>query len=176
MDVSALDDRRLAVLAQAGDSAAAGELFNRYWPRAWRAAYGILGERSAADDAAQSAIERAFAALGSFDVSRPFGPWITRIAANQALNELRSRRRSEPLEDLTEPAIAPFAEIGERDELFAALGGLSLDRRVVVVLRYLLDLDPPEIADLLKVPLGTVSSRLARGLADLRSALEVRST
>ena len=50
---------------------------------------------------------------------------------------------------------------------------LDEDRRVVVALRYWLDLDPPEIAEQLGIPVGTVSSRLSRALSDLRGILEV---
>ena len=58
-------------------------------------------------------------------------------------------------------------------ELVAAVTRLPLDRRLAVVLRYWLDCSPAEIADLLGSPLGTINSRLARGLAELRLALEV---
>ena len=55
------------------------------------------------------------------------------------------------------------------------MGGLSPDRRAVVVLRFWLQLTPSEIAETLEVPVGTVNSRLARALADLREVLEESS-
>src|SRR6185437_7644688 len=77
--VQPADDRRLIRAARRGDRDAAGELFRRHWPAAWRAAYGVTGRRAMADDIAADAFERAFAALDRFDERRPFVPWLHRI-------------------------------------------------------------------------------------------------
>ncbi|MBM2824143.1 MAG: polymerase ECF-type sigma factor, partial [Thermoleophilia bacterium] len=77
-------DTELIVLARKGSAEAAGALFDRYWTLAWRAAYAVTGDRSLADDAAQEAVEKAFAALDRFDETRPFAPWLKRIAINRA--------------------------------------------------------------------------------------------
>ena len=66
-------DARLIDLTRGGSAVAAGELFDRYWPLAWKAAYAITADRSLADDLAQDAVQRAFAALDRFDQTRPFG-------------------------------------------------------------------------------------------------------
>src|ERR687885_2550086 len=86
-------DARLVELARTGSREAAAELFSRHWPAAWRAAYGITGRREMADDVAQDAFERAFAALARFDERRPFGPWLYRIVVNRCLDLLRTERR-----------------------------------------------------------------------------------
>src|SRR2546421_11984724 len=86
-------DARLVELARHGSRDAAGELFTRHWRAAWRAAYVITGRREFADDVAQDAFERAFAALSRFDESRPFGPWLHRIVVNRCLDLLRTERR-----------------------------------------------------------------------------------
>src|ERR671932_432154 len=67
-------DAKLVELARDGSREAAAELFSRHWRSAWRAAYAITGRRELADDVAQDAFERAFAALARFDDRRPFGP------------------------------------------------------------------------------------------------------
>jgi RNA polymerase sigma-70 factor (ECF subfamily) len=106
-----------------------------------------------------------------FDTSRPFGPWIDRIAVNQALNILRARRRE--VELVGEFPVADlYPEIAERDEVVRALGTLSEEQRLVVVLRYWADMTPSEIAGALDAPVGTVSSRLARALVALRTVFE----
>jgi RNA polymerase sigma-70 factor (ECF subfamily) len=84
-------DIELAVLAREGSAEAAGALFDRYWVLAWRTAYAVTADRTLADDAAQEAFVKAFAALGRFDELQPFAPWLKRIAINAAA---RSRTRS----------------------------------------------------------------------------------
>lgn len=165
------DDEALVRRAQAGSRDAAGELFARHWDRAWRTALGITGRPTSADDVAQAAFERAFAALDSFEPSRPFAPWLHRIVVNGALDHLRRERHlvlmAEPPEAWSDAPALP----GDRRAL-AALALLSPERRVVVVLRHLLDYQPHEIAPILGVPVGTVNSRLARAVAELRRMLE----
>ncbi len=137
----------------------------------------MLGDPAGADDAAQSAVERAFRSLNRFDVARPFGPWLARIAANQALNAIRDRKPVVGLEAVigsgSEPTGPdPYEDLAVRDEVVRAVAGLRQERRVVVALRYWADLGPSEIADALGLPLGTVTSRLSRALVELRAALE----
>jgi RNA polymerase sigma-70 factor (ECF subfamily) len=165
-------DRDLVRRARRGDREAAAALFRRYWRDAWRAAYAITGRRSLADDVAADGFERAFAALGRFDDRRPFGPWLHRIVANRALDLLRAERRlsDEELPDL--PDAAPAHASGDRS-LLESVVELSLERRVAVVLRYGVGMTPKQIAEALDLPVGTVNSRLARALEQLRDSLEV---
>lgn len=164
-----LPDPELIALARKGSREAAGVLFDRYWEVAWRAAYAVTADRALADDAAQDAVQRAFGALGRFDEARPFGPWLKRIAANRAIDLMRRERRLGPLE---EHAAVSWDEVGDMGEVAAAVGALDPQKRIVVVLRYWLDLSVEDIAGVLGVPVGTVASRLSRGLAELRSVLE----
>jgi RNA polymerase sigma-70 factor, ECF subfamily len=165
-------DRDLVRKARRGDREAAGALFRRYWSDAWRAAFAITGRRWLADDVASDAFERAFGALDRFDERRPFGPWLHRIVANRALDLLRAERRlsDEELPEL--PDSAPLHASGERS-LLTAVADLSLERRVVVVLRYGVGMTPKQIAGALDLPVGTVNSRLARALLQLRESVEV---
>jgi RNA polymerase sigma-70 factor, ECF subfamily len=163
-----LPDAELVRRARDGSRDAAGELFVRYWPGAWRAARVVTGRREMADDIAQDAFERAFAALSRFDESRPFGAWLHRIVVNRSLDLLRSERRLVGL-DAAGPAESSWRDVdGEDRALLQAVERLSPQRRVAVVLRYGLGYSPPQIAELLEVPVGTIHSRLARALEDLR--------
>jgi RNA polymerase sigma-70 factor (ECF subfamily) len=155
--------------ARRGDREAAALLFRRYWRDAWRAAFAITGRHSLADDVAADGFERAFAALGRFDDSRPFAPWLHRIVTNRALDLLRQERRLVSAERLPEPSAAWRDLDRERRELLEAVQALNLQRRTVIVLRYGLSYTPAEIAEMLDVPVGTVHSRLARALEDLRA-------
>ena len=170
-------DTELIRLARKGSTEAAEVLFDRYWTYAWRAAYAVTADRALADDAAQEAIEKAFGAFDRFDETRPFGPWLKRIAVNRAIDHLRRSRRLEVLHD-EETAFHTWA-VGESAEedlrhwaIADAVAALGAGKRVVVVLHYWLDLPVEEIAGILGLPVGTVASRLSRALAELRTALE----
>ena len=108
-----------------------------------------------------------------FDERRPFAPWLHRIVVNRALDLLRAERRlvgTEPPSSRPTPAL--FDAEGDR-ALLEAVAGLPLQRRVVVVLRYGIGMGPDEIAKVLDLPSGTVHSRLARALEQLRDQFEV---
>jgi RNA polymerase sigma-70 factor, ECF subfamily len=170
-----VEDHGDAVLIRAacgGDRDAAAALFRRHWQPAWRVAYGMTGRRALADDIAADAFERAFGALNRFDRRRPFAPWLHRIVANRALDLLRAERRLSDEELPDTPDSAPSHAAGDRS-LLAAVANLSLERRIVVVLRYGVGMTPKQIAEALDLPVGTVNSRLARALEQLRESLEV---
>ena len=122
-----------------------------------------------AEDVAQDAFERAFAALARFDRRRPFAPWLHRIVVNRSLDLLRSERRLVGPEGLDRVEGQWRDQGGEDRLLLAAVSLLSPQRRVVIVLRYGLGYSPAAIAQLLELPVGTVHSRLARALDDLRN-------
>jgi RNA polymerase sigma-70 factor (ECF subfamily) len=168
-----LDDRQLVAEAAAGSRAAGSELFERHWQAAWRLAYSVSGNRATADDIAQDAFERAFRGLASFNGRSSFRTWLCRIVANRAVDVARGAR---PWVELEEAATAsPWIEdeaVEDRD-LLEAVAVLPLERRIVVALRYWGRFTPPEIAEILDLPVGTVHSRLARALTELRSRLEV---
>jgi RNA polymerase sigma-70 factor (ECF subfamily) len=158
--------------AKAGEGAAVEELFRRHWPGTYRAAYLVVGDAAAAEDIAQEAFLKAVAALDRFDRRRPLAPWLHRIAVNRAIDWTRARRPEVP--DERDGAAPPAAPEGLSEELVTALAALPPDRRAVVVLRYLLEYTPGEIASMLDVPRGTVNSRLRRGLDELQRALGER--
>jgi len=161
-------DGELVVRARTGSRDAAAELFSRHWAGAWRMARAVTGRRDMADDVAQDAFERAFAALSRFDERRPFAPWLHRIVVNRSLDLMRSERRLVGIDSI-ERIEGEWRDAGAEDRaLLQAVSGLSPQRRVAIVLRYGVGLAPAEIADLLGLPVGTIHSRLARGLEDLR--------
>jgi RNA polymerase sigma-70 factor, ECF subfamily len=168
--------RNLALigLARSRQPEAEQELFDLCWPIVWNAVYAIVGNRSLAEDAAQTGIVNVFRTLHRFDQARPIEPWVRRVAANAALSELRKQRNLPtpvPDPELYRDA-APASGDLELSGLLDLVSRLSEERRVVIVLSYWLDFSIAEIADLLKVPQGTVASRRARALQELRELME----
>ena len=170
-------DRALVEAAQRGSEEALEELFRRHWRQAHRAAYLVVHDSAAAEDIAQEAFIAAIRSLDRFDRARPFGPWLHRIAVNRAIDWSRARAaRREAGGDalpVAEGATAAADPSGDPDSerLLEALAGLSAEHRAVVVLRFLLEYTPGEIAELLELPRGTVNSRLRRGLDSLAREL-----
>ena len=164
-------ERKLVREAQRGSAEAVSRLYSAHWPRAHRAAYLVVHDAAAAEDVAQEAFLAAIDSLERFDRRRPFGPWLHRIVINRAIDwarrEALRRKVDEP--DSLPAAGAPEAEIG--DDVMRALAQLPYEQRAVVVLRYLLDHTPGEIAAALELPRGTVNSRLRRALDQLGSVL-----
>ena len=172
---SSRDERAWVRGAQAGSVSDLEALFEAHWPRAYRAAYLVVGEGGAAEDIAQEAFLAAVRALDRFDRRRPFGPWLHRIVVNRAIDFARARALRAEVTGVPEhpdPSTGSSLGRGElSDELMAGLHALTPDHRAVVVLRYLLDYTPGEIAALLDVPRGTVNSRLRRALDELKELL-----
>lgn len=181
------DDARLVARAQAGDRGAFRQLFDAYAPLVYRIAYRMVGNPDDAADLAQDIFMRAYERLASLKDGQAFKAWLTRLAANMA-NDLARRRKISPLSlDAPPPGHADGVEWALTDGttldttllseeragiVQQALLALSADHRLVVVLHHLEDMPLEQIAALLKVPMGTVKSRLARARADLRRLLE----
>jgi RNA polymerase sigma-70 factor (ECF subfamily) len=166
-------DAELVRAAQRGSEEAVEALFRRHWRRAHRAAFLIVRDAAAAEDIAQEAFLAAIRALDRFDRRRPFRPWLHRIVVNRAIDHARARalRREVGEDAIGEPA-APEVETGLDPDVAGALAALDAEQRAAIVLRYLLDYTPGEIARMLELPRGTVNSRLRRGLDHLADALE----
>ncbi|MFN2466982.1 MAG: RNA polymerase sigma factor [Gaiellaceae bacterium] len=170
MAASGRDERAWVRGAQAGRVSDLEALFRAHWSRAHRAAFLVVQDAAAAEDIAQESFLAALRALDRFDRRRPFGPWLHRIVVNRAIDWARARRlRAEG--ELVEGVASPERAPGGEQELGEAVAGLSPEHRAVIVLRYLLEYTPGEIAELLELPRGTVNSRLRRGLDQLKVRL-----
>jgi RNA polymerase sigma-70 factor, ECF subfamily len=164
--------------ALAGSEADLEALFARFWPRAYRAAFLIVHDHAAAEDIAQEAFLAAIRRLDRFDRRRKFGPWLGAIVANRAIDWARARTaRRETPDAGVDPVSPPDAPLGRySQEVLTALASLSPEHRAVIVLRYLLEYSPGEIAQALELPRGTVNSRLRRGLDTLETRLREMET
>ena len=179
-DARSRSERGLLREAQRGSEEALEALVRRHWPMAHRAAFLVIGDATAAEDVAQEALVAAIRSLDRFDLRRPFGPWLHRIAVNRAIDHARARSSraevaagsAEDAERRSEGRLVESAPADPRSAgLDAALAGLTPEHRAIVAMRYLLDLTPGEIATELGLPRGTVNSRLRRALDQLAGAL-----
>ncbi|MGV9879429.1 RNA polymerase sigma factor [Streptomyces sp. NPDC003006] len=164
---------------RAGEAEAYADLVREFTGIALRAAVA-LGAGSDAEDVVQQAFFKAYCSLGRFRDGSAFKPWLLAIVANETRNTVRSavRQRSvvgreaalieaEPLiPESADPAVAAVRD-ERRTALLAALDQLGEDHRMVVIYRYLLEMDEAETAQALGWPRGTVKSRLNRALRAL---------
>jgi RNA polymerase sigma-70 factor (ECF subfamily) len=178
---SALIDETSAIAAALnGDAASFGVLVERHEQAAFRAAWLILRDQQAAEDAAQEGFVKAYRELARFRQDMPFRPWLLRIVQNTALNEVRARKRrggllervgaissrSEP------PPDDAVAAAGESSRVLQAIAELNADDQRILHLRYFLELPEREIAAAIDAPAGTVKSRLHRAGKRLRDVIE----
>jgi RNA polymerase sigma-70 factor (sigma-E family) len=138
-------------------------------PLAYRVGFRILGDRHDAQDLTQEALARAFARWRR--VARYDEAWITRVATNLALGEVRRRERSRRTTPPAPGSPDLDALVAQRAELVEVLRRLSRRQREVVALRYLADLPEADVARALGCSVGTVKQHASRGLAALRAAL-----
>ena len=172
------DEAAAITRVQAGDTAAFDLVVRRYLRRAFAVAFRLLGHREDAEDVVQEAFLAALANIRSFDVSRPFGPWLYRIVATRGLNfrKSRSRRATEVLEDAGVASGAPdpaaaAEHAGLRSEVAAALARLPERQRMVVQLFELDGFSGAEIATMLGISAGTVRWYLHQARQALRGTL-----
>ena len=171
------DERAWVRGAQAGSASDLEALFRAHWPRAYRAAFLVVHDAAGAEDVAQEAFLAAVRALDRFDAARPFGPWLHRIVVNRAIDWARARSLRREVEAGDAIESSPSGRQNDSgaplpDDVVAALASLSPDHRAVVVLRYVLEYTPGEIARMLELPRGTVNSRLRRGLDALQDVVK----
>jgi RNA polymerase sigma-70 factor (ECF subfamily) len=180
-------ERGLVEMCRRGDAQAFARLVALHESMVFNLAARLLGDSEEARDLSQEVFLQVYRSLGRFEGRSSLKTWIYRIVVNQARNRQRfwrrrRRERSCPIEDLTQAdharmasarpdADAPFERCarGERArQVQAALMKLSFDHRAILLLREVEGLAEGEIAAALRLPEGTVKSRLARARESLR--------
>ena len=141
---------------------------------AYRLARAILLDDADAEDAVQDACLVAWRERSSLRDPDRFGAWFDRILINRCRDRLRHRRRQHVRAlalqaEWHEPNDPPSPDHGDLD---AAMDALELEHRLVVLLRYWLDLPLDGVAERLDIPLGTVKSRLHYALREMRARME----
>lgn len=148
-------------------------------PRLRRYARSLVFDTHTADDLVQTALERALAHWHQFDQRRDILVWAIGIAHNAFMDDRRRHARMNTVDiDEMRGAAAelqtPGADVGLRLDLSAALQRLPVEQREPLLLVTLEQLSYAECAELLRIPIGTVMSRISRARAALRDHLEGR--
>jgi RNA polymerase sigma-70 factor (ECF subfamily) len=190
------DAQAVAMLVRrcvAGDVVAWEEIVQRYNRRIYNICYRFAGSPDDAQDLTQEVFIKMFRTMNSYDAERgAFMTWVTTITRNLLVDHFRKSKHdrvtesldappsehedampmSEKIEDKAPPADASVQSRETRETVHRALQKLSPELREAVILRDLQDMDYREIATVLKVPEGTVKSRINRGRAELARLLQ----
>lgn len=139
------------------------------WARLCRAAYLLTGDRAEAEDLAQTALARTYAAWSRVRRGDEFG-YVRKVMVNANVDRHRRRRLVEVSDDAREPSTVDsrLAAAEDRDEVIQLLDRLTARERAVVVLRFYCDSSEAQVAEQLDIRPGTVKSTTARALAKLR--------
>lgn len=185
-------DAELVRKAQGGDHAAFRQLFDRYHKRVYAVAFGVLKNRHDALDCVQEGFVKVHRHLPNFQGSSSFYTWLYRIVMNLAIDQLRRRKTSKPVEfddtfrrDSQEPGddviVARMLDENPRkavirrellEKVQAALAELPEYHRQVILLREIEGMSYEEMAEALDVPKGTIMSRLFHARKKMQEALK----
>jgi RNA polymerase sigma-70 factor (ECF subfamily) len=162
-----------------GDQEAWRQIVDRYWRKVFNIAYKFVGRHEEAEDLAQDIFLKVFKSLETFDRRANFQTWLISVSRNLCIDHYRSARKEREAinpdidaSELTPVAreAGPFALLEQRDRvalLRRALTGLPDTLRTAVLMRDIQQLSYQEIAARLRLPDGTVKSRINRGRAQL---------
>ena len=185
------DDALLIEAFQRGDKKAFDELVIRHKDRIFNLCYRFLGDYEEANDSAQEAFVKAYGSLNTFRLESAFSTWLYRIAVNACKNKLgsaayRAKRKTVSLDnpgnnedgplpmEIQNGTPSPLARMEEKEKMALvqrALDTLPTEFKMVVTLRDVEGLSYEEIAEVTRLNLGTVKSRIARARTDLRNKL-----
>ena len=172
LDLTRQSDVDLVRLSTAGDKSAFAELVHRHAANLRTHLRRAGAQPSDADDMAQEAFMIAYERLGEYRFDGPLIAWLKKIASRRYLKKVRANVKYLLVDDMTpyEPD-APEVSDFRAHNLDAALNRLKPVERLCVTLNFSGDLSHQEIADDLKIPLGTVKSHIKRALDHLKAIL-----
>jgi RNA polymerase sigma factor (sigma-70 family) len=170
--VIGLDDKLFTIIREAkdGSNEAFTLLMERYKDHVYRYAYGMLGDVMEAEDVAQETFIKAYYALSKLENEAAFGSWLTQIMSNICYD--RHKKKKLKFSELNDQVYENKAEQQQlRLSLTEAIQKLSLEHREVILLKDVHGYSYDEISEILKIPLGTVKSRMNAARLRLRNEL-----
>lgn len=173
--------RELVERARSGDLEAFSDLARGSLTRLYAVATLILRDPHRAEDAVQDSLLHAWQHIEALHDPDAFEAWLRRITVRACYKAAKKERRRitvelpEAPDQQTRGETDPSKWIGDREQLFDAIGRLSIDQRAVMVVHYYLDLPLTQVAEILDIPVGTAKSRLHHGLTALRRTVRDES-
>jgi RNA polymerase sigma-70 factor (ECF subfamily) len=172
--------RELVERARSGDLEAFSDLARGSLTRLYAVATLILRDPHRAEDAVQEALLHAWKSVHALRDPDAFEAWLHRIVVHACYkaSKKETRRLTVEVRQAPDPVVPgdvdPATWVGDREELFDAIGELPIDQRAVIVVHYYLDLPLSRAAEILDIPVGTAKSRLHHGLTALRRSVGER--
>ena len=175
-----LSDEELVTMALAGREDVFAVIYQRYYYRAYRLAYGMTGRHEESEDLTQEVFIRAFQHLSQFAGRSKFSTWFYRLAINHYLNRGSRRKEFQPETEEVASAAADSLNHMEKlvlqkqvqDQIHQALLSLKPKYRVIVILKDIEGLSYEEIAEQVGCSSGTLGTRLKRARRLLARKLE----
>lgn len=183
--MDSINEHQAIAQLKAGDISGLAFLVRQHQLKAVRAAYLITQNRSLAEDIVQAAYIRVYERIHQFDSSRPFAPWFFRIVTNDATKAVS---RGPSLQALFDDPVADYgadgmpdddsdpADVVEMEEFKQmvrhSLGRLAPHHREAIVMRYFLEMSEQEMAEQMRIPPGTIKSRLNAARRQLKRLLQ----
>lgn len=168
-------ERTLVLRAQSGDRRAFDRLLRDLAPSLLQYVGRVTGDGSLAEDVVQDTLILIVRKIRWLNEPSLLRPWAYRIASREAFRALRKRKVAEPsdVESIDEVATAPeeISDPWQRERLLSSIERLSSASRAVIILHYFEEMSLSEVAAVLDLPPGTVKSRLATGLTNLRKEI-----
>lgn len=160
-------------LAKQGDQQAFVQLIKELEPTLYRVSKAIMKSEEECLDATQEAILKAYSSLHGLKEAKYFKTWLVRILINECYRIVREKKAVVPIGDYIEQSANRTTPdfYNQKLELHEAIAELENDLKVVITLYYLEDLSLKSISQVLKIPEGTIKSRLARARQKLAEML-----
>jgi len=172
-NISKLSDKEVVEITRSQDKEMYAEVINRYQEKLIRYASFLIGDEQQGRDVVQEGLVKAYINLNSFDTKRSFSSWIYRIVHNEAMNAVSKSRKQIRLDEKVDFDSGINVEDDLiRDELkkdtHRCLEEMPLIYREPLSLMYLEEKSYEEISDILRIPLGTVGTRISRAKAIMK--------
>jgi len=160
--------------ARRGDGAAFADLIQPEYRVAVRLAHALLHNVDEAEDAVQESALKAWRKLGNLRADSPLRPWFLGIVANQCRSVRRTKRWTSRTDEEPPEEAADVVDVAGALDLKRALAQLTYDQRLILVLRYYMDLSFEEIALTLAISPKAARSRVERAVQQLRPMLRIQ--